>query len=112
MSGLLVVAGALLGAPLRYALAMRHDKRTILSGVFIANVAGSFVLGVGYGIGMNEHWYLLVAAGFCGALTTWSSLAYDVFVLIETRSFSTAGVYLLTSVTVGFVALRLGVLLA
>ena len=48
---------------------------------------------------------LLVAVGFCGAYTTFSTLSLDVFVLLQERAFLSAATYVAASVVIGVLAL-------
>ena len=82
-----------------------------------ANVLACFVLGVvvsliGSSGGGGELMYLMLAAGFCGGLSTLSTAASDVIELVRRHTFSLALAYLLLSVGVGMAALWLGLVLA
>ena len=74
MSALLVVLGALVGAPLRFLVASWLDDEWPW-GTLLVNVAGSFVLGLCTGWSLDGEDLALVGVGFCGALTTYSSFA-------------------------------------
>jgi len=56
-------------------------------GVLVANLAGSALLGavVGHatGHGLDRDVYLALAVGFCGALTTFSTLMAEIVALVE-----------------------------
>ncbi|MFE7563529.1 fluoride efflux transporter CrcB [Kitasatospora sp. NPDC057500] len=90
MNWLLVVAGALVGAPLRYltdrAVQSRHDS-VFPWGTFVVNVAGSLVLGLVTGAvaagAASPHVQLLLGTGLCGALTTYSTFSYETLRLAE-----------------------------
>ncbi len=74
MSWLLVALGAALGASLRYLLGHLGDRPGRLPwGTVVANLVGSFVLGLVIGAGDSVH--ALVGLGLCGALTTYSAFA-------------------------------------
>jgi CrcB protein len=66
-----VGVGGALGACTRYAVgqAVTAPGR----GVLVANVAGSFLLGLLLGAGVGGTTELALGTGFCGALTTFSS---------------------------------------
>jgi CrcB protein len=79
---LLVAAGGAVGALARFlldrAVAARMDP-VLPWGTLVANLAGSGLLGAlaGLGTGLPEPVWQLAGAGFCGALTTWSTLSYE-----------------------------------
>ncbi|WP_081238339.1 fluoride efflux transporter CrcB [Streptomyces viridosporus] len=101
MNWILVIAGAMVGAPLRYltdrAVQARHD--TVLPwGTFVVNVTGCLVLGALSGAvtrGAASHSVqLFVGTGLCGALTTYSTFSYETMRLAESgaRFFAIANV--------------------
>ncbi|MCR1786118.1 CrcB family protein [Nocardioides carbamazepini] len=74
MSVLLVALGAAVGAPLRYALGRRLDGGWH-RGTLTANTLASLVLGACVGWSVDGFTLALVGTGFCGGLSTYSSLA-------------------------------------
>lgn len=82
MTWLLVIAGAAVGAPLRYLtdrfVQARHNT-TFAWGTLTANVLGSLVLGALTGAvsAGDERLQLLIGTGLCGALTTFSTFSYE-----------------------------------
>lgn len=85
MNWLLVVAGAAVGAPLRYltdrTIQSRHD--TLFPwGTFTVNVVGCLLLGVITG-SVSPHLQLLLGTGLCGALSTYSTFSYETLRLTE-----------------------------
>ena len=59
-------------------------------GILVVNILGSFVLGIVVGIAatqmINENLRLAVAAGFCGAFTTFSTFAAELAGLVNDRN--------------------------
>ena len=65
------IAGAALGAPLRYLIdKFFRTKYVFPVGILIANIVGSFILGY-----KQDNYFVM---GFCGAFTTWSAFMLDV----------------------------------
>ena len=115
MTPLLVVVGALVGAPLRVlAIAVAERAgRDPAGGTLVVNVAGSAVLGVVLGLATVPAWVVaLVGTGFCGTLTTFSTFGADVVRLVETRALAKALVYLVATLVLGLGAAAAGYLLA
>lgn len=116
---LLVVAGAAVGAPLRYLtdrlVQARHDS-LFPWGTWSVNVAGSFLLGLlaaGAGAGgVSDHVMTLAGVGFCGALTTYSTFGYETVRLVEEGAYFHAAANIAASVAAGLGAAFCGVALA
>ena len=116
MKLLLVIVGAMIGAPLRYltdrAVQARHDS-VFPWGTFGVNVLGSLVLGVlagaGTAAGVPLDVQRFIGTGFCGALTTYSTFSYETFRLFEdgARFFAVANVA--ASIVAGLGSVFLGV---
>ncbi|RZB18923.1 fluoride efflux transporter CrcB [Streptomyces sp. F001] len=119
MNWLLVVAGAMIGAPLRYladrAVQSRHDS-VFPWGTFAVNVVGSAVLGLLAGAAAagaaGSHLQLLLGTGLCGALTTYSTFSYETLRLAETGAWLYAAVNVVGSVSAGLGAAFVGVAIA
>ena len=110
-AGLLVVLGAAVGAPARY-LTDRWLQSTHGTGfpwgTFAVNVVASFVLGLVAGAGMSSALTTLIGTGFCGALSTWSTLGYETVRLAEERAWTPALFNVVASVLAGLGAAGLG----
>ncbi len=104
MIALLVVAGALVGAPLRLwvtRVAVRLGREPAI-GTLVVNVVGSAVLGWLAGSSeVSAERLALVGTGFCGALTTFSTFGADVVRLGETRRLLGALGYVAASLVLG-----------
>src|SRR5665213_57141 len=84
-------------------------------GAFVINVSGSFLIGfIVTLLGERAHWtpnlLYLIPIGFIGAYTTFSTFELEAFRNVRTGDVLMALLYVLLSVTVGFVAVWLGVL--
>ncbi|BCK68645.1 hypothetical protein Srufu_025980 [Streptomyces libani subsp. rufus] len=111
MNWLLVVAGAAVGAPLRYLtdryVQSRHD--TVFPwGTFTVNVAGSLILGLLTGAvtsgAASSHAQLLLGTGLCGGLTTYSTFSYETFRLAADGARGYAAANAVASVAAGLAA--------
>jgi CrcB protein len=109
---LLVVAGALAGAPLRLLadrIAVARRGRATGLGTLTVNVAGSAVLGLLLGWAAAPSWAAaLVGTGFCGALTTFSTFGYDVVRMVEEKVAGRALAYLAATLILGVGAAAAG----
>jgi CrcB protein len=119
MTALLVVLGAVVGAPLRYltdrAVQARHDS-LFPWGTFAVNITGSLILGLLAG-GTTAHAVpgtavALLGTGLCGALTTYSTFGYETIRLLEQRARFYAGLNAAASVVAGLGAAFIGVAVA
>ncbi len=112
---LLVALGGALGAPLRFAVNHVLRERFATTppvGTLAVNVAGSFVLGLLVGAGVTGSPLALVGVGFCGALTTFSTLALELWDALEDDRRVEATAVLALALTLGLGAAYLGFLLA
>jgi fluoride exporter len=88
---LAISAGAVVGANLRYWMsrsAVRWLGPVFPYGTLSINVVGSFVLGfflvwTSERVLVDPRWRLLIAVGFCGGYTTFSSYAYETMAFFE-----------------------------
>ena len=105
MTALLVVAGALAGAPLRLLadrIAVTRRGAGSVLGTLTVNVAGSALLGLLLGAGdVPAEVVALVGTGFCGTLTTFSTFGVDVVRLVEERAVGRAAAYLAATLVLG-----------
>lgn len=112
--------GAVVGAAARYALSRYAAK--ILSpdfayGTLFINVTGSFILGL-FLIWTSERvladprWRLLIAIGFCGSYTTFSSYAFETFAYLEQGHWSLFAANILANNALCLLAVIAGAALA
>lgn len=112
--------GAIIGANLRYFVA-QYATRLVSPGfpfgTLVVNVTGSFVLGL-FLVWTTERvladprWRLFIAVGFCGGYTTYSSYAYETFLLFDKGQWLPAALNIVVSNLLCLVAVALGAVLA
>lgn len=121
MNKILVVAvGGAFGAAARHWLSSLISARWPMHfplGTYVINITGSFIIGffltmIGERAAVHPNWRLLIAIGFVGAFTTFSTFEYETLKLIEEGRFMTAALNVILSVMVGFIAVWLGVVAA
>ena len=113
---LLVFLGGGIGSTLRYGLAkwLNSSVTGIPYGTFAANILGSLLIGIILGMAarnnsLSENTILLVATGFCGGFTTFSTFAYENHVFLKSGDFTSFALYTLGSFVLGFVAVFSGI---
>lgn len=87
----IVGAGGFIGSVMRYLVQLwveRGMSSTFPWGTFVANIAGSFIIGVVFALAqkgnlMNAEWRLFMAVGICGGFTTFSSFAYNNLTMLK-----------------------------
>jgi CrcB protein len=111
MNTLYVILGAAIGAPARFAIDQyirRYSSKPY--GIFIVNVIGSFVIGLTFT--KSETIYDLLAVGFAGAFTTWSTFMLDIYLGFELKRYREITINLVMSLSFGLAAAYLGLQLA
>jgi CrcB protein len=113
-----VAAAGALGAVARYlldGLVQRRVASVFPWGTFVVNVSGSLVLGVVAGLalshGLDDTTHTVIAAGFCGGFTTYSTFAYESVRLVQHGSHLPAALNVVGSVFAGLAAAALGLAL-
>jgi CrcB protein len=112
--------GAVLGANARYFLggwiSERFGSGFPLGTVFI-NVSGSFIIGlfltlIGERFVVADWWRPLVAIGFLGSYTTFSTFSFETLALAQQGSFGLAAVNVIGSVAGSLLGVYLGTVAA
>ena len=120
MNILIIGIGGFVGAVSRYGLALwigQRWGRAFPLGTFVINVSGSFLIGLlmtllAERFTVNPQWRLLLVVGFLGAYTTFSTFEYETGSLLKDGEWTFAMLNIILSVVAGFVALKLGEVIA
>ena len=106
-----VILGAAIGAPARFVIDQSLRKFSNAPwGTFTVNVLGSFVIGLTWGA--TDNTTALVAIGFAGAFTTWSTFMLDIYLAFELKRYKDAAMNLVLSLGIGLLAAWCGLQLA
>ena len=115
---LLVFIGGGFGSVARFLLskALNNSSDGIPYGTFLANILGSLLIGLILGMAvksnaLTENHTLLLATGFCGGFTTFSTFAYENHVFLKSGDFMSFALYTISSFVVAFLAVFLGMYL-
>lgn len=112
---LIVFLGGGLGSSCRYLLSQYLNTKvaTIFPlGTFTVNLVGCLLIGLSLAImeraAIHPGWVLLMATGFCGGFTTFSSFQYENYLYLKNEQYLIFLVYLFTSFFWGMGAIILG----
>ena len=115
---LLVFLGGGLGSVARYFLSLKLNnyENAIPYGTLLANVLGSLFVGIIFGYmlktgNLSERNSLLLATGFCGGFTTFSTFIYENYLFVKDGDYFSFLPYLAITFILGFLALFLGLYL-
>lgn len=120
MTYALIIAGAVVGAPLRYFLQGRVQDATgstLPVGTLIVNVSGCLVIGLLATLAeerelLGREARLLLLVGFLGSYTTFSTFGWETFALLRDNDILRAAGNVLLSTLGGLLAVWLGSALA
>lgn len=117
MTWLLVTLGGMVGAPLRYLVDVRVTARFgpgFPWGTLVANAVACLLLGLvaGLGLAADSPAFALLGTGVAGAMSTYSTFAFETVRLAENGAVLRAAAYPGVSVAIGLAALLLGLALA
>ena len=113
---LIAGAGGFIGTCLRFLTGkLCHSLSTSAFpwGTFAVNIAGSFIIGLLFGLAerhnvLSPSMNVLLITGFCGGFTTFSSMADDMFVLLEQRHWAIFATYVVMSFSLGLLMVWAG----
>lgn len=116
---LLVFVGGGFGSLLRYLISKTFNDyfAHFYLGTFLVNMLGCLLIGLLLGLSMkgaylSENQVLILATGFCGGFTTFSTFAFEKHSLLTAGELLHFSIYLISSILVGLAAVALGLWLA
>ena len=112
---ILVFLGGGFGSILRYIISKNLNTyySNFYLGTFLVNVIGCLIIGILIGLSLknnyiSENQTLLLATGFCGGFTTFSTFALESNILLKEPSLLQTSLYMGLSVVIGVLAISLG----
>jgi CrcB protein len=112
---LLVFLGGGFGSILRYYISKNLNSyySNFYFGTFLVNIIGCLLIGILIGLSLknnyiSENQTLLLATGFCGGFTTFSTFALESNILLKESSLLQTSLYMGLSVAIGILAISLG----
>lgn len=112
MEYLIVGVGGLLGSITRYSLGKWISERfdtNIPLGTMLINITGALLLGIVSTIYTGGNLYLLLAEGYLGAYTTFSTFMYEGFNLFQEDEKKNAILYISGTLFMGIIGFIIGV---
>ena len=117
---LIIGIGGFLGANARYLVGHWFAERygpSFPYGTLVINVSGSLAIGfilvlITERVNVHPNWRVFFVTGFLGAYTTFSTFSFESFALLQERSYLLALANIVGSVTVGLIAVLVGVIAA
>ncbi|PKH50458.1 fluoride efflux transporter CrcB [Tenacibaculum sp. Bg11-29] len=115
---ILVFIGGGFGSALRFLIGklLNNTQTGIPYGTFTANILGSLLIGIILGLAaknetLTQNHTLLLATGFCGGFTTFSTFAYENHIFLKSGDFASFAFYTIISFVLGFLAVFAGIYL-
>lgn len=109
---MMVAIGGFFGAMFRFYISQKLNtgQKKLPIGTLCVNVLGSFLLGIVTGIALNHWIYLLIATGFLGAFTTFSTFYVELFQMRKRQKWM--WIYLVSSYSFGILFAFLGFIIS
>ncbi|AOW20397.1 fluoride efflux transporter CrcB [Urechidicola croceus] len=115
---ILVFIGGGFGSVARYFIGkiLNNSTSGIPYGTLVANVLGSLFIGIILGLAIKNNTFsqnqtLLLATGFCGGFTTFSTFAYENVGLLKSGDFLNFFIYTIVTFVIGLGAVFSGLYL-
>lgn len=116
---LIVSIGSLAGGVSRFLLDQYLHKYLPVYfpfGTLIINITGCFLIGIILTLSargfITPQMRFLLATGFCGSYTTFSTFAYESISLLTDKEYLYMGIYAVVSLIIGLFATYVGIILA
>ncbi len=118
---LAIFIGGGTGSVLRYILAKHYNSNSVGQmmfpyGTFIANILSCLLLGwliyKHHNGQLSDHIKFMLAVGFCGGLSTFSTFGYEIFTYMEKGQIMHGLGYTSISLILGLLAIGVGIKLA
>ncbi len=117
---LLVFFGGGLGSALRFLISKYLNNTAYINlplGTFIVNSIGCLLIGLLLGLSsktniLSQNQVLLLATGFCGGFTTFSTFAYENISFLKANDYLHFFTYTIGSFTIGLLATLIGLWLS
>lgn len=114
---LIVGLGGALGSISRYLIQYYFQNKlstTFPLSTILVNIIGSFIIGIVFALAdkgnvLRPEIRLLIAVGFCGGFTTFSTFSLDVIYLLKSFSAFYIAVYIASSVVLSVLAAYAGI---
>jgi fluoride exporter len=111
-----IAVGSAFGGVLRFLISKWMNPAMTSAfpyGTLAVNLAGCFLIGLFYGIGLKHPssspaLLLFLTTGFCGGFTTFSAFSYENLQLLKNGAFGLAATYIVASVIGGLIFTFLG----
>jgi len=111
MVWILIGLGAGLGSVLRYEIGRQISRKNIkhkIFATFAVNISGAMLLGIVVGLSLEGLWWSLLADGFLGGFTTFSTLMVEGVELVRGNQKKNALLYFTLTMILGITAFLLG----
>jgi CrcB protein len=111
MELIFIGVGGALGSLARYGLGRwiaKTSKSAYPAGTFLINITGAVLLGLLGGLNLTESISLLLADGFLGAYTTFSTFMYEGFRLFRDSKVKNAVAYIVSTLALGVLGYFIG----
>jgi CrcB protein len=114
---LIVGSGGFIGSVMRYLVQYYVEKGMTITfplGTLIANIAGSFIIGMVFALAekgnlLSSEWRIFLTVGICGGFTTFSAFAYNNLVMLKENSIGQLFLNVGGNLFLGILAVYLGI---